>query len=196
MPNFPMERKDIIDALSELITLLKTSKTKVKIRVVGGAALSLRYFNRLATTDIDSLDFTTGDHETVQDAILLVGRNLGLPLDWLNTEVSKIDAFPTVGKEVHWETIFSESGIEIAVPSAEVLLVMKLKANRPGRDTDDIRKLITQIGFTDLAQVEQLFEDYYPGEILSSRASKTTKEIISEKKTDAPIFPPPPFGEQ
>lgn len=189
MTNNPMEQEDIVEALRELVRELQKTKTQVKIRIVGGAALALLYFTRPATTDIDSLDFKTADIEAVRSAISKVSHRRNLPPDWLNTEVSGIDAFPTVGKEVEWVTIFSEDGIEILVASAEALLAMKLKANRAGRDTDDIRKLMKQINILNLSQVEDLFSEYYPGEILSERASGTATNILAESNVP---FPKPP----
>lgn len=189
MANYPMEQEDIVEALRELVMELQESKTQVKIRIVGGAALALLYFTRPATTDIDSLEFRTGDIEAVIAAISKVGERRNLPPNWLNTEVSRIDAFPTVGKEVEWETIFSEDGIEISVASAEALLAMKLKANRPARDTEDIRKLMKQIEISNLSQVEDLFSEYYPGEILSERALGTATNIIAESNVP---YPEPP----
>lgn len=40
-----------------------------------------------------------------------------------------------MGREVEWEAIFDEDGIVIEVAAKEALLAMKLRANRPGRDT-------------------------------------------------------------
>ena len=189
MINNPMEQEDIVEALRELVRELQESKTQVKIRIVGGAALALLYFTRPATTDIDSLEFKTRDIEAVDAAISKVGERRNLPPNWLNTEVSRIDAFPSVGKEVEWETIFSEDGIEISVASAEALLAMKLKAGRVGRDTDDIRKLMKQIDISNLSQVEDLYSEYYPGEILSERAFGTATNIIAESNVP---YPEPP----
>lgn len=55
MANTPMQRQDIIDALSALIAELKATKTKATFRIVGGAALAIQYFDRPATTDVDSM---------------------------------------------------------------------------------------------------------------------------------------------
>ena len=57
MPILPMQRQDIVDALTALITELKSTNTKASFRIVGVAALALKYFERPATTDIDSLGF-------------------------------------------------------------------------------------------------------------------------------------------
>jgi hypothetical protein len=75
-----------------------------------------------------------------------------------------------VGKTVEWETIFNENGIVIQVASAEALLVMKLRANRPGRDTDDIHQLLALCNIDSIQAADELYEEYYPGELLPDRA--------------------------
>ncbi|MGN6272051.1 MAG: hypothetical protein ACTHMQ_03070 [Protaetiibacter sp.] len=61
---------------------------------------------------------------------------------WLNFEVTRADALPTLGRAVEWDTIYDQAGITIQVASKEALLAMKLRANRPGRDTRDTRFLL------------------------------------------------------
>jgi len=192
MTDSTMSREDIIRALSELVRFLKVSNSRVEIRIVGGAALALRYLERQATRDIDSLAFKTDENEAVVAAIQAVAEKLSLPPDWLNTEVTKVDAFPTMGKDVEWETIFNESGVQILIPVAEVLLVMKLKANRPGRDTPDIRGLLNQLEFKTLASIEALYESYYPGEVLPERAAGTAVRILEEHESYFSNPPGPP----
>lgn len=111
MPNLPMQRQDIIDALTALITELKSTNTKASFRIVGGAALALRYFERPATTDIDALGFREFEEGRITAAISNVARKNNLPENWLNTEVSKIDAIPVVGKVVEWVSVFQEHGV-------------------------------------------------------------------------------------
>jgi hypothetical protein len=196
MAKSPMQREDIIGALSALIAELKATKTKATFRIVGGAALAIQYFDRPATTDIDSLGFKYSETDQITSAISKVSRELNLPANWLNTEVSRIDAFPVAGKEVEWVTVFKNHGVEILIAPAEVLLVMKLKANRPGRDTNDIRGLILQIGFSEIGEVDSLYESYYPGELIPERALKILENIMAETNAELPKFPPPPIFNQ
>jgi hypothetical protein len=48
------DRDDIIAGLSELIHEMHALGEKAGIRIVGGAALSLRYFDRATTVDVDA----------------------------------------------------------------------------------------------------------------------------------------------
>src|ERR1019366_10725061 len=110
--------------------------------------------------------------------------------DWLNFEVTKTAAEPQWGKAVEWETIFDEDGIVIQVASAEALLVMKLRANRPGRDTDDIRHLLALCNIVSVEAADGLYEEYYPGESLPDRAWDMVVRILS----GGPLTKPDPPG--
>lgn len=50
-----LNREDIIAGLRDLVTELRTAGEVAGIRLVGGAASSLRYFDRRLTQDLDSL---------------------------------------------------------------------------------------------------------------------------------------------
>lgn len=192
MASEPMEREQIISALRLLIQELGDLQSQARIRIVGGAALSLVHFERLATVDVDSLSFERETSTELELAIARVANRLGWPADWLNTEVQLSGGVPTLGKEIHWQNIYSDRSVRIDVAPAEAMLVMKLRANRPGRDTDDIRKLIATLGIVDVNEIESLYEDYYPAEPLSQRALGTAVSILSESELKPPEAPPPP----
>jgi len=50
-----LDRNDIIMGLRELISELRAKGEVAGIRLVGGAALALRYFDRGTTQDLDTL---------------------------------------------------------------------------------------------------------------------------------------------
>ena len=76
--------------------------------------------------------------------------------------------------------------------SKEALLAMKLRANRPGRDTRDIRLLLGLCGMTTIAEAESLYEDFYSGDSLSDRALQMVTAILADGPIEAPETPPPP----
>jgi hypothetical protein len=118
-------------------------------------------------------------------------RRRGWDEDWLNFEVTKTAAEPQWGKAVEWETIFDVDGIIIQVASAEALLVMKLRANRPGRDTDDIRQLLALCNIDSVQVANELYGDYYPGESLPDRAWGMVVRIFSGGPLTKPDQPGP-----
>lgn len=184
-----LNREDIATGLTDLIAELRAASEIAGIRLVGGAALALRYFDRGTTQDLDSLHVRPGSDEAVAAAAARVARRHGWDEAWLNFEVTRADAVPTLGRQVEWETMYDQDGIVIQVASKESLLAMKLRANRPGRDTRDIRLLLALCGVTTLEDAEDLYEDFYPGDGLTSRAIGIVTTILAE----GPPEPPEPL---
>jgi hypothetical protein len=184
------DRDDLIGALRDLVTELRAAGEPIGLRLVGGSALALRYFERASTRDVDVFHVRPGTDEAVASAARAVARRRGWDEDWLNFEVTNTAAEPQYGKAVEWETIFDEDGIVIQVASAEALLVMKLRANRPGRDTDDIRQLLALCEIDSVQAADELYEEYYPGESLPDRAWDMVVRILSE----GPLTKPDPPG--
>ena len=187
-----LERDDIIVGLRELVAELRGAGEVAGIRLVGGAALSLRYFDRGVTQDLDSLHVRPGSDAAVAAAAARVAQRHDWDASWLNFCVTGADALPTLGRAVEWETIYDHDGITIQVASKEALLAMKLRANRPGRDTRDIRLLLGLCGTATLAEAEALYEDFYPGDSLSDRAVGMVTAILASGPITAPETPPAP----
>lgn len=115
----------------------------------------------------------------------------GWDLHWLNFEVTNADAIPTLGRAVEWETIYDKGGIVIQVTSKEAMLAMKLRANRPGRDTRDIRLLLALCGIDTVEQAEALHEEFSPGDLLTDRAERMVTAILEGEPTPVPSSPGP-----
>lgn len=186
-----LDRDDIITGLRELIAELRAADQVAGIRLVGGAALALRYFDRGTTQDLDSLHVRPGSDEEVAAAAERVAQRHDWNPAWLNFEVTKADALPTLGRDVEWETIYDQDGILIQVASKEVLLAMKLRANRPGRDTGDIRRLLGLCRVDTLEACEDFYEEFYPGDNLAPRAVSIVTAILAEGPLDVPESPRP-----
>lgn len=185
-----LDRDDIIGGLRELIAELRADGQVAGIRLVGGAALSLRYLDRRTTQDLDALHVRPGSDEAVAAAAARVAVRRGWNPLWVNFAVEKADAVPTFGRrEVEWETIHEEDGIVVQVASKESLLAMKLRANRPGRDTNDIRQLMTLCDVATLDAAEELYEDFYPGDGLTDRAVAIVVRILADGLPES--VPPP-----
>lgn len=185
-----LNREDIVDGLRELIAELRTAGEVAGIRLVGGAALALRYFDRGTTQDLDALHVQPGTDEAVADAAARVADQRGWNPAWLNFAVEQADALPTLGRRaVEWETIYDRDGIVIQVAAKEAMLAMKLRANRPGRDTNDIRQLLRLCAITTLDEAEELYEDLYPGDQLTDRAAGMVTTILDAGLPDE--VPPP-----
>lgn len=186
-----LDRDDIISGLRELIAELRAAREVAGIRLVGGAALALRYFDRGTTQDLDSLHVRPGSDEAVAAAAARVARRHDWDPAWLNFEVTKADALPTLGRAVEWESIYDQDGIIIQVASKEALLAMKLRANRPGRDTRDIRLLLAMCHIITLEETEDFYEGFYPGDGLTPRAISMVTAILADGPPQAPEPPGP-----
>lgn len=174
-----LDRDDIISGLRDLVDELHTAGEVAGIRLVGGAALVIRYFDRRATGDLDSLHIHPGSDDAVLAAAARVADRRGWSAGWFNFAVENADSVPTFGRRpVEWETIYDRDSVVVQVASKEALLAMKLRANRPGRDVDDIRQLLALCSLTTLAEVEEHYEDFYPGDGLTDRAIGMVERIL------------------
>lgn len=191
MTGTALERDEIITGLRELVAELRAAGEIAGIRLVGGAALALSYFDRGATQDLDALHVHPGSDESVAAAAERVANRLGWDAHWLNFEVTNADAIPTLGRAVEWETIYDNDGIVIQVASKEAMLAMKLRANRPGRDTRDIRQLLALCNIRTIEEAEELYEEFYPGDLLTKRAERMVTAILAGEPTPAPPSPGP-----
>lgn len=128
-----LDRDDIISGLRDLVGELHTAGEVAGIRLVGGAALVIRYFDRRATGDLDSLHIHPGSDDAVLAAAERVADRRGWSAGWFNFAVENADSVPTFGRRpVEWETIYDRDSVVVQVASKEALLAMKLRANRPG----------------------------------------------------------------
>lgn len=188
-----LTRSDLISGLRELAEALERRAHEVELRIVGGAALSLAFFERDVTYDIDTVRPRVGSEAVVLEEVSTIARKRGWPQSWLNFEVNNVDALPTLGKDVEWIQLYSQGGVRIVVASAEAMLAMKLRANRPGRDTGDIRNLIGACGLTAFDEISSLYEHYYPGDALPDRAVAIVSQILEEESIEPPAPPRAPF---
>lgn len=185
MPGTALDRDETITGLRDLVAELRAAGEIAGIRLVGGAALALRYFDRGTTQDLDALHVHPGTDKAVAAAAERVANRHGWDLHWLNFEVTNANAIPSLGRVVEWEAIYDKDGIAIQVASKEAMLAMKLRANRSGRDTRDIRLLLA------LEDAEELYEEFYPGDLLTERAERMVTAIVEGEPTPAPPSPGP-----
>jgi hypothetical protein len=93
-----LTRADIVDALRDLVTDLHAGGEVAGIRLVGGAALVLRYFDRRTTSDLDSLHIHPGSDDVVLAAAGRVADRRGWASGWFNFAVENADSIPVLGR--------------------------------------------------------------------------------------------------
>ncbi len=180
-----LDRDDLISGLRSIVSELRERGESAGIRIVGGAALNLRYFDRPGTDDIDA---SIRPPTSVLEIAHEIAEARGWPSNWLNTDPAHF--IPIV--KGSWESIFDDEGISIWVASPEMLLAMKLRASRPGRDEDDMAQLLSLCRVTTSEQAEELFESLFPGEVLQEKAFKMLRVIFASGLPEAPIPPARP----
>jgi hypothetical protein len=92
---------------------------------------------------------------------------------------------------VTWEKIYQSEGVSFFVTTPEVMLVMKLAASRTGRDDQDIANLLAITGFTTLDRLEELFEEYFPGDVLPQKALRMIDSLLETGLPELPERPQP-----
>ena len=131
-----------------------------------------------------------GDEAEVVAAAERIAERRGWQLDWLNFKASQLA--PWWGREIRWEPIHQDGLVTIEVAPADALLAMKLKASRPGRDTDDIRQLLALCGIGSAAEADELFGGFFPGDSLTDRAWGMVERILAAGPLVPPSAPPLP----
>jgi hypothetical protein len=140
---------------------------------VGGVGLRLAYFDRATTADIDAQIEPIAQITPIVEQIAL---ERGWPSNWLNNEA--VGFIPAWGQTVDWEPIFDDENVSISVAPVDAFLAMKLNAARPGRDTDDIAKLLVLNDIKAVDEAEAIFESYHLGDTFPVRTIKLLRRIF------------------
>lgn len=101
--------------------------------------------------------------------------------------------FPSFSVGLHWEELYSDRYITLSVASPEALLAMKVNASRPGRDVQDIANLLAICNVTNLEEISQIMNKYYPGDGISEKAERLLMPIFEQGVPAVPERPPNPI---
>ena len=178
-----MNKNAILTALSALGQRANAAGIKLDVSIYGGAAFLLAYNSREATKDIDAI---LRPKREGQKLVLRVARELGLPEDWLNSNVSHFLSPLKESKRALAE-IEDETGLIIHVPTARYLLAMKaLACRRPiagyRGDIDDLQFLIQKMGILSVEEIQDALNEFYPDDILKPNDIALLKSLITESK--------------
>jgi hypothetical protein len=133
--------------------------------------MALAYSARRVTRDIDAI---FEPKTVIYEAARRVAERLGLPDDWLNDAVKSF----LPGTDPDRRVVFSTPSLEVAAASPQYLLAMKLLASRVDQDTEDIKTLYAECGFTNADQGMNLVERYYPDHQLPPKTQFLLKELF------------------
>ncbi|GAB3797651.1 hypothetical protein GCM10028798_09110 [Humibacter antri] len=169
-----LTQQELVSGLRELVLRVRESGIRgARILIVGGAALQLGHFDRQLTYDIDAR-LEPAD-ELLELARVIAAERSWAP-DWLNNSAAQF--IPAYGRTVDWIPLLRTDDIEVAVAPHEVLLAMKLRAARPGRDTADIARLMVLNHIDSVEAASELLSEFYPDDDLSDRALAQVQKIL------------------
>jgi hypothetical protein len=90
-----------------------------------------------------------------------LAADLGLPDDWLNDEAA---LFLPVGGRPPGTIAIERGSVTVTVAPPDLLLAMKLRACRPGKDADDIAILLRACDVRSVDEAVELIDRVYDGE--------------------------------
>lgn len=187
MPGDQLDRSDLIRGITAVIVKLRAAGQPAGIRIVGGAALALRYFDRRTTADIDA---QLQPEQPILEAASEVANENGWPGDWLNSSAAMF--IPSVGADPEWDVLYASDDIVVEVASPRALLAMKLNASRLGRDDQDIANLLAICNIRDIDAAEELLEEFFPGDGLPDKALRILGPVFAHGLPAVPEAPPAP----
>ncbi len=164
-----LDTDDIVDGLRDLVARAHAAQLHgLSIQIIGGAAIALAYFDRAVTVDIDARLRPRAELATISDQIALE-RNW--PVDWLNNAADTAGLLPGWGRGIEWRTLYIDDAVTIEVAPPDALLAMKLRAfeRRGRRDLGDVIGLLGIVQPENAEAVEELFEEFFPGDVLEQR---------------------------
>lgn len=150
---------EVREAVDDLVQELIGRGVPARLTIYGGAALALVHYERVATGDIDASFFPPDE---VAAAARDVATRRGLAGDWLNNAATGF--LPPVPDDHEAPIIVERDGVTVTAGSAPLLLAMKLRASRPGRDGDDIAVLVRACGVRTVDEAQQVMDEIYLGE--------------------------------
>ena len=128
---------------------------------------------RVATEDVDGY-IRLAD---ASDVLAELERDYDLTSGWFNWRAQGLQP-PVAGPDM-WQEVYREGAVSLVAATRESLLAMKLNAGRT-KDTNDIIWLLGELGITEYADAERIFEDHYPGDVLKPAAEKRLAYAIEQ----------------
>ena len=149
-----MNRREILELLTELGRRLAARGIEGEMYVVGGAAIALAYDERRSTRDIDAV---FEPKQAVYLAAAEIAAERSLPDGWLNDAVK---GFLAVADD-DAAPVLEVPGLRVSSASPRILLAMKVLAHRVGEDEEDVRLLARELGLERADDVLGLAESVY-----------------------------------
>ena len=153
--------KRVQELLDELAERLVKRGVEGTVYVVGGAALALSYYElgeRRLTSDIDA---AYSPSAVIDEIVAEIAQDRGISSNWLNQKASQF--FPAHGLP-DGHVVIEREGLAVSVGPAPLILAMKLRAARLGRDNDDSAVLLRLCDIRSVDEAIAVLDKCYDGE--------------------------------
>lgn len=183
MPYKPLNKSDILRALNRLGELAHGKGLTLEVALYGGAVFTVVYGSRDSTKDVDAI---VRPSKEAKAFALQVAREQDLLEDWLNDDVRQFLAAQEAKRRLAGEEF--GPGLAVSVPTAAYLLALKVQACRaplPGYagDQEDILFLVRKMGLATLADVEDIYHQFFPRDELPERSRLAVEAILEKART-------------
>lgn len=152
-------KADIEELLLALGEELTRRGITARLRLVGGAALALNYYDRAGTRDVDA---SMHPAQAISQAADAVASQMGLHNEWLNDHANAF--VPPPDFEDDATEVMRVGSLIVEVSGPRTLLAMKLRAARPAKDADDIAVLLRACEVTTTDEAEAVLDELYGAE--------------------------------
>lgn len=167
-----MTQEEIVDAFRALNQELAREGIKGEVGLVGGAAMVLAFNARDSTRDVDAV-FEPATR--MREAAARVGRECGLPDNWLNDAAKGYMPPDTRPRRI----LLDFPNLSVWVPPPGYLLAMKAIAARlDSHDADDLRTLIRHLQLARAEDVLKVVEGYYPRNQIPAKTQFFLEELF------------------
>ncbi len=152
----------------------------LEVALYGGAVLTIVYGSRDSTRDVDAI---ISPAEADVRLVAQVAKDQELTEDWLNEDVRQFVS--SIGQKRAFPSDEFEPGLQITIPTVAYLLSLKLNACRqplPGYlgDKADIKFLLRKIEPASVETIEEIQDQFFPGEGLHPRALELIEDYLAE----------------
>jgi hypothetical protein len=158
----PARAKELID---ELVRRLAARGIDGSIRIVGGAAMALRFPDDPDIRVTSDVDAAYEPRPEIDEVIAEMARDLGLPDRWMNASSTP------------WNVV-QDSGETISIAEPEQLVAMKMAAGRP-QDIADLRVLARHLGITSPERLVAITYDVYGEDSLALSDPRDSYEMFA-----------------
>lgn len=174
----PFDGATLLTLLTEVDAELPRGST-VEIAAIGGAALTLRWSDRMSM-DVDVVsEFMPPE---LRSAAAAVAARYGLRPDWIN-DAAKVK---TPNLDPQLEVLYRGDRLTVYGAGTRYLLASKLFAARD-TDFDDAVRLAEELGLTDAEKMLELLSDAYPRRLLTPRNEYNARMVAEAVRRRAAL---------